>query len=224
MFNKSVNLMIIIFVLLLLISGCAGNEEQGSNRSEEKVAAGKEEEITAYFPLLEGKHYEYQGEGIEYASFVRDILYIDSPFVQVHEDNGGTVVASVYKVEEEQVSLVKREAEYYSEENLIPKLKEQEELKVEEVIIKNPLEEGTTWETNGKTKEIVEIDTELEVPAGKFYDVIKIKSETDEADNDMTHYHYYAKNIGLIKQRSAGEDYEILSELESYEKPSPDTD
>ncbi|MTI61411.1 MAG: hypothetical protein FH762_15780 [Firmicutes bacterium] len=209
----------IILILLVLVSGCAANEELGNNAGESidnnEGIIKSQEKVYGYFPMLEGMHYEYKGEGIEYAAFIRDVMYVDSPFIQVHDNNGGTTIAAIYKVEENQIALIRREEEFYSDKNLLSKL--DKDVKVEEIVLKTPIKKGSSWESNNKKMEIVETNMELKVPAGTFYDVIKLKSHALNGKSEMINYSYYAKNMGLIKRESVGENFNVISELKAYE-------
>jgi len=221
--NRVIKFLLIAILLPILITGCSSNAGQDDNvakgndiNEEESI----QEKISAYFPLFEGMHYEYRGEGIEYASFIRDIKHASQPLVQIHDNNGGTELATVYKVEEEMVSIISRQEEFYSDDNLLPGIDENTE--PEEIILKAPLIKGTSWETNEKRMEIVEIGLELEVPAGKFFDVIKVKDYLIDRENEMVNYRYYAKNMGLIKRESIGDNFKVISELEAYQNKKAD--
>lgn len=203
---------IIIILLSILLSGCNTNKEPESNVEDDVEI--DEEKLIAYFPVLEGMHYEYRGEGIEYAAFIRDIKYVDEPFVQIHDNNGGTIVATIYKVEEARISIISQQEEFYSDHNLLSKL--DKDVREKEIILKPPLQEATSWESNNKRKEIIKTGMTLEVPAGKFYDVIKVASKSLHIENEITNYYYYAKNIGLVKEESIGEYFNVISELKAF--------
>lgn len=211
--NKKI---VIVLLLPFLIMGCTAQENLNNNESDiSQNTVINDEKIFAYFPMLVGMHYEYKGEGIEYAAFIRDIKHIKQPFMQIHDNNGGTTVATIYKVEAEKISIISQQEEFYSDRNLLSEI--DKEVQEKEVLLKAPIKKGTAWETNGMKKEIVETRLVLEVPAGKFYDVIKIKEFLLNGESDMVHYSYFAKNIGLIKRESIGDNFSIISELKTYE-------
>jgi len=155
--------------------------------------------------------YSYKGEGNEFASIKRKNMFIEDNYLQFTEDNGGTVVVKIYKVNEHQISEVYRQGEFYEENNLITKVKEKEN--INQVILKAPLKIGNSWNTNNQKREIVGIERKVKVPAGIFYHVIKIKINYKDSEN--IGYEYYAPNIGLIKTEYRGEDFVIRSLLES---------
>lgn len=191
-----------IFIFLTLVSCNLDN-------TNDKTSVAT---LLSYFPLNKSLYYNYRGEGNEYASFTRKIMHVDPPYLQIHDNNGGTIMASVYKVTENQVSRILRQGEYYGNESLINDA--QRKVDSEEIIVKTPIQKGISWETNNNRREIVSTKETVIVPAGTFYDVIKIKIES--IDNNYTGYEYFAPNVGLIKQEHIGEGYQIKSELKSY--------
>ncbi|MCK8825944.1 hypothetical protein, partial [Fuchsiella alkaliacetigena] len=56
----------------------------------------------------------------------------------------------------------------------------------------------------------------VNLPAGSFHDVVKVQSSPLSEKDNYKIYRYYAKNIGLIKQVTKGEEYENRLELEFY--------
>ncbi|MCK8826561.1 hypothetical protein MWH25_02200 [Natroniella acetigena] len=204
--------------IALIIGGCAPGEgeqesppQQGEQEEQEEV---EEVNLKAYLPMQEGMIYDFSGEGPIHPSLEREIMFTEEPYVQILDKGTGTNIVLVYTVQEEQIGKIIEEAEFYEEDNLIEELEEEPE--VQELILQQPLEEGATWETNDQQREIVATDEIITVPAGTFYDVIQVRvTSLNEEDNNET-YHYYAKNVGLIKQETIGEDFERILELETY--------
>ncbi|WP_408956252.1 hypothetical protein [Natroniella sp. ANB-PHB2] len=202
----------------LIIGGCAPGEgeqelppQQGEQEEQEEV---EEVNLKAYLPMQEGMIYDFSGEGPIHPSLEREIMFAEEPYVQILDKGTGTNIVLVYTVQEDQIGKIIEEAEFYEEGNLIEELEEEPE--VQEVILQQPLEEGTTWETNEQQREIVATNEIITVPAGTFYDVIQVRiTSLNEEDSNET-YHYYSKNVGLIKQETIGEDFERILELETY--------
>ncbi|ADQ14905.1 hypothetical protein [Halanaerobium hydrogeniformans] len=188
-------------LISLIIGGCVPDERETVN-------------LKAYLPLQEGMTYNFTGEGPIHPGLEREIMFTENSYGQILDKGTGTNIVLVYKVEENRIVKIFAEAEFYDENNLIKKL--EEEAEVQEVILQLPLEEGATWETNDKKRRIVSTDKVITVPAGTFYDVIQIKITSLNQENNNKSYHYYAKNIGLIKQKTIGENFEITLELEFY--------
>ena len=59
-----------------------------------------------YFPLTEGSTWQYLGEGNEFASFTREVLFAREDQAQIIENNGGTISASVFKTTDEEITRV----------------------------------------------------------------------------------------------------------------------
>ncbi|MFW6278572.1 MAG: hypothetical protein ACOC2G_00145 [Bacillota bacterium] len=173
-------------------------------------SGGNSVSVKDYFPGKPGV-YLYQGEGMEFASFRREIKYVDGPYIQFH-DLSGTEMAHILEVSEEKLTRIYQEPEFYDKENLLNQV---DELKLEnEVILKKPLKEGHRWETENYIREIKATGLEVEVPAGTFEQVLKIKiSPREEDENQFIRYEYYAPRVGLVKSESISDDYRVISRL-----------
>lgn len=217
-FLKANKLIILVFIFQLLL-GCTADKIVEEDNKDEKQVENRVDKQTkvdlrAYFPIREDMLYKYQGEGNEYATFTTETKFVKDNLIQVHKNNGGTEIASVYRVEKEKVVLLQENPEFYSDTNLLNDVDDKADAK--EIILKLPLKVGEKWDNAKKRREIVAIDEQLTTPAGNFYDVVKVKVASIEEDRDFESYEYYAKNIGLIMLESRGEDYQVTSKLKSY--------
>lgn len=203
--KNTVKYIAILFTLILGLTACA--QVDNPEREENQNALN----LKAYFPMHQGMKYSYAGEGNEFAPFTRRIMFVEDNYLQLTNDNGGTVVVKVYKYNENEITEIFSEGEFYEDNNIIPDVRDNEEKSG--IILKAPLEVGNNWSNNDQEREIVALDQEVKVPAGTFYQVIKIKISYQDSDN--TGYDYYAPNIGLIKREYIGEGFKIISELES---------
>ena len=212
-FKKITIAILAVLVLAFFITGC--NDEAPNNLSKEPKAESTQKvsaDLRSYFPLIEGMNYSYTGKGIEYASFTRRVQYIDRPYLQLAEDNGGTVMGEVYRVTEDKLELIHKGEEFYQDDNLISQVdKDSPPIKI---ILEAPLKVGKSWTTDGEKREIVAIDETVTLPAGRFYNVIKIKSTRESTDS--TTYEYYAENIGLILREFHSGETRIISKLASF--------
>ncbi|WP_027340377.1 hypothetical protein [Halonatronum saccharophilum] len=208
-YNK---VLILLVILILALAACSPREvrEEDDLLEEEEV----EESLISYFPLKQGMVYRFAGEGIEFASFKWEVKFVDDELAQIHEDNGGTVNARVFRVTDDEVRILREEAEFYEDTILLDDLDRED--KREEVILKRPIEEGNSWESGGRRREIVKVDKVIDLPAGRFYGVIKVEITPLEEGKDYTNYEYYAKNIGLVMSGSEGEEYKVRSRLRSF--------
>ncbi len=82
-----------LLILTLILAGC-------SNLNQAKS------DIRDYFHLTQGSYCQYKGEGNEYASFKREVIYQAGDKLQIKEDNGGTVTQSVWQITNETLTRV----------------------------------------------------------------------------------------------------------------------
>ncbi|HYE83541.1 MAG TPA: hypothetical protein VEG39_15410 [Clostridia bacterium] len=190
------------FVLLLSISllGCTGK----GNEEPQPQALG----LKDFFPLSKGSTWQYLGEGNEYASFKREVLLLEGDRVQIAEDNGGTVSASVFRITEEEITRTFFQGEEYDKTNLLG-----EEANDNMVILKTPLEAGTKWEVPEGIREIAETNATVDTPAGKFEDCIKVSIKLQNS----TMNEYYKAGVGMVKREFVSEGMMVTSTLEKYE-------
>lgn len=161
-----------------------------------------------FFPLSEGNAWKYQGEGNEYASFDRKVLFVQGDRAQIMENNGGTISASIFKTTKEEIVRTFFQGEEYNETNLLD-----QEPNDHLVILKAPLKIGTRWETSEEAREIVETTATVDTPAGKFEDCIKASIQTQNS----TLYEYFKAGIGMVKREFISGDTAITSTLEEYD-------
>jgi len=209
----------IIFTMFFLMS-CSNIKKEnpapapeGPTKQEEegKSNGGENQEeisLKEYFPLTEGSRWKYIGEGNEFASFTREVLYVKGDRAQIIENNGGTVSASVFEVTDEEIVRIFFQGEEYEATNFLDV-----EPNDNFVILKKPLKIGTKWETPQGSREIVEIDATVDTPAGKFEDCVVVSI----SQGSSTSYEYYKQGVGMVKREFVSEGITVMSTLEEYE-------
>ena len=160
-----------------------------------------------FFPVVMGSSWDYQGEGNEYASFTRKVLFTSENLAQIREDNGGTVSAAVYKISPESVSRVFFLGEAYGQTNYL-KSPSNENI----VILKTPLQVGTKWTGPNGTREIADLNAAVTTPAGSFTQCLKVKI----TDKNSTVYEYFKKGVGMVKREFITGDTKIFSSLKKH--------
>jgi len=231
-----------ILVLSFVISGCGffsnddgdlnGNEEpveqpaespDETDNGEETDTPGQPEEdevnqeVTAWIPRLENVVYSYEGIGSEYASFTWNPQFNKEDYYQIAANNGGTVLVKIYEFTDDQIARIFRSPETYFRDNFSEIGTFPENLDTE-VILKAPIEVGTTWANDTTEYEITAVNHEVEVPAGT-YNTIEV---TMTADNS-TVKRYYAEDIGLVSEVSETADGHVVeSHLETAETNAPE--
>lgn len=167
-----------------------------------------EKKVSDYFPMKENVKYVYEGEGNEFAGFVVYIDYRSDDKIQQRVDNGGTVLARVYEIDEGKLIRVFSKGEVYFRENMLMQRDDSEE-----IMLMEPLEKGTSWTLDdGRQRTITGTSTEIKTPMGTYMTI-----EVITEGKDGTTVDYYAKDIGLVKTifRSGGlEVSSTLSELQ----------
>ncbi len=202
----------VIFLLMLgVLLGCVEKEPLDEVKPQEDLVVERKVDLRSYFPITPGMIFDFAGEGNEFASFVREIKFAGESKVQFHDNNGGTITARVYNVQNDKIVQIFEEGEYYGEGSLLQKTDDDSP---DEVILQNPVQMNTTWKSASRTREIVGIDETVTVPAGTFYYVIKVKITS--ADSTAENYEYYAPNVGLILREFKDKDYQVTSKLKSY--------
>lgn len=190
------NNMLSLFLILTICLAVTACSKQDTNRPAD------------FFPMTKGSYWEYEGEGIEYASFTREVLFTDTNRAQFREDNGGTVIATVIEATDTAVIRVFSRAEAYGDENFMEK-----QANENTIILKAPIQVGTKWEVQDGTKEITAIDATVDTPAGEFNNCVAVTGHIGES----TIVEYYKAGIGLVKREFTSGDTKVTSSLKKYE-------
>jgi len=225
-FSLLVTIIMIIALLLTLpvaASGCRRssapqNENDVADRNGDPQQPSRQQPFLAdYFPLTVGSTWSYLGEGMEYASFTREVVFARGGRGQLQEDNGGTVIAAVYEITDDAITRIYHSGEAYEVEDLLDRVTPSESESEESeqiVILRTPLQVGTTWQTHRYgTRTITAIDAAVETPAGYFENCIVVKIEGE----DSTIHEYFKEGIGLVLREFESEGYRVTSTLEEYE-------
>lgn len=166
-------------------------------------------DIEDYFPIVENTRYIYEGKGNEYASYDVYIDYTTEEKVQQRVSSGGTVLARVIKIDDGKLTRVYSKEEVYYRQNLL-----EAEGKEEEVLLMEPLKEGTEWTLrDSRVRKITGTSVEVTTPSGN-YKAIEVLTEGPESKT----YDYYAKDVGLVKSVFVSGDTEVSSSLSKIEK------
>ncbi|GAV22406.1 GerMN domain-containing protein [Carboxydothermus pertinax] len=206
---KKVLIMGMVMISLLLgVNACTKKETATPQiiKPEEKPTI--EAKISDYFPVKPNWYWEYEGIGNEFAGGRVDTEFIKDRRVQLLQQNGGTDTAKIFEVSEDGVKLVFTEEESYWRINYLgisPKKK------MEEYYLKAPLKVGTTWTVGDTTWTIENLKEKVQVPAGEFT-CIKVVGKS----KDSTIERYFAKGVGLVKQRFIFGNAVVEDNLKKY--------
>ncbi|MBS3995080.1 MAG: hypothetical protein KGZ33_04740 [Alkaliphilus sp.] len=207
--------LISIFVFMLFLAGCGANttpipetgEQQPADELQEDPVKEPADKISLsdYFPLTKGSSWKYLGDGNEYASFNRKVVFVEGNKAQIIEDNGGTVSASVYTFSEDEITRIFFQGEEYQETNFL-----NEEPNENLIVLKKPISVGTKWEVENGTREIVDVNATVDTPIGEFTNCIKVEISNEHS----TLHEYFKDGIGMVKRVFISEGVEITSTLQ----------
>ena len=209
-------LFLLIGVLVIIpLSGCGANTTPTPNPNEQEPVDEPQvdpvedptdkNKLSVYFPLTKGSTWRYLGDGNEYASFNRKVIFTEGNKAQVVEDNGGTVSVSVFTMNEDEIVRIFFQGEEYEEKNFL-----NEEPNESLIILKSPIKVGTKWGMINGTREIVDTDATVNTPIGEFKNCIKVEITYENS----TVHEYFKDGIGMVKREFISEDTKVTSTLE----------
>jgi hypothetical protein len=212
--------------LALILSGCTITKESPSASPSPTAAptttvtasaspspSAQVKHVGDYFQVKPNVHITYKGTGNEYAAFETWVDYIGNGAVQVRTDNGGTVIASVYVIEDGALKRVFWHEDVYYWYDLTA------ERGKNEIVLMEPIAVGTSWQGfNNKTMTITALDADVTVPYGSFK-ALEVTTEYEGA----VEKEYYVEGLGLVKSEMTFNDTSdpVTSELENFEEGSP---
>jgi hypothetical protein len=211
-------ILISILILGIILVGC--NATQGAENVEyEKVALFSENsysELSEYMPFLENTILEYQGIGNEFAEQTVFYEFIDGNRAQVKIKSPGTNLVKVLELKEGALTEIYREGEFYHIENML-----QSKPNKSELILKEPLEVGTSWNNeDGYKSEITGKDVAINV-LDKSYNALEVTKTNDKGKFQKE---YYVKGIGLVARIYKDGNFEIKTLLKDIRKASLEQD
>jgi len=201
---KKINLFVFLLVAILVFSGCSKKQpttldNSGSTNGTVGEGVVKESEsekdgeisLTDLF-LPDGSKAHYLGEGNEFAELDIQVTRPFEDYVVIHENNGGSLVRHIYKIEPDKISILEEMTVELVKD--FPSQAELDAMKPIGVFLKKPLEKGTTFDT----WTIVETDTTVDTPYKKFDHAFVIEMKTD----DFVNRKYFVEGFGEVKRES----------------------
>ncbi|WP_342525574.1 hypothetical protein MKY84_08690 [Chryseomicrobium sp. FSL W7-1435] len=155
----------------------------------------------------------FEGMGNEYATYTLNTQHLYENYIGTLEDNGGTVVQRIYRIEDTRIVKIFEEAEAYDAD--FPPLTELEAMPELETYLSLPFEEGN--EFNGWT--ITETSGMLTTPYQTFENVITL---TREGEDQSTIERHFVEGFGEVKRvfrmpAGESEEFEVTSSLLSID-------
>ena len=177
----------------------------------EPEPAPEEESLIGFYPLKEGNMWEYEGEGMEYASFIQKVIFSSGNRHQVTIDNGGTIIANVLEESKDSIVNTYRSGEEFSGGNLLDKPSN-----VNIIMLQTPLEKGNFWISEENHYEIINTEADVVVPAGEFKGCIAVKVTFKDQTSNMIYY--YKQGIGMVQSEFRTDTGDLVtSKLKRYE-------
>lgn len=194
-----ISVLIVALTGLMALSGCQRQQEP------ESVT------ISSLFPLQEGNYWKYTGYGNEFADMERKVLFRENDRVQLIESNPGTTLAVIIEVSNTEMTVVYSREEFYEETNIL----DQESI-MQQVILKEPVEVGQSWEGDFATYTIKSMTETVETEAGVFSDCVMI--EISYPGGTGVSFSYYKPGLGLVLQEyvDTENDYVVSSVLNDF--------
>lgn len=202
--RKKFIFMLLVMSGLLIFSACA-------NQPQLPAQTPAFPDLRSYFPAEPGATWTYEGSGNEYAGFTRKTTYRRDDKVQMSESNGGTKLGQVYQVSTGAIIQTLSLEEYYDDYSLLS-----HEPNQYKILLKAPLAVGTVWQNNQEKREIVSCNETVQVPAGSFTQVVKIKITPLNPQRNDLQFEYYAPQTGLIMREFVADGYVVTSKLKLY--------
>ncbi len=179
---------------------------------EEEVESTEDSSMLEYF-LPEGTKSHFKGEGNEFAELDVEVIVANEDYAIVDVDNGGVLVRTIYKIEQDSIHIVSTEPIDYEEE--VPSLEEINDMKSIEVYLERPFKKGNTF----GVWTIIEVAATVETPYQSFNDAIIIES----SDENFVNQKAFVKGYGEVKYETimdTDDEFEFIvtSILESVEE------
>lgn len=208
MLVKRLLTLVVLAVFALGGAGCVKKPQPSAPAPELAVT-----DVRGYFPAEPMLTWVYEGSGNEYAAFTARAMAREGDRTQFSVNSGGTRLGQVYEVTASAVTLLFSKEEFYSDASLLG-----EKANRQRVILKAPLQVGAAWESAQERREVVGIRETVQVPAGTYSNVVKIKVTSLAAQAGGHSFEYYAPNIGLVlSEFVTGQDM-IVSRLKTLKQ------
>lgn len=221
---RKINLFILLLIAVLVFSGCSNKQPttlDNSGSTNGTIGEGdvkeSESERDGEIPLTDlflpdGSKAHYQGEGNEFAELDIEVTRPFENYVVIHENNGGSLVRHIYKIEPDKISILDEKTVDLVKD--FPSKAELDAMKPTGVYLKKPLKKGTTFDT----WTIVETDTTVDTPYKKFDHAFVIEMKTD----DFVNRKYFVEGFGEVKRESIMQsddgEFIVTSTLKTVDK------
>jgi hypothetical protein len=199
--------LIIYLLSVVFLFGCKAT---GNDKPVPPSDSDKDPEITLldFFPQSPTER-QFLGKGNEFATYTETFYINEGSYYPSIVENGGTSILRIYKVTENEITLVYEQGEFYDD---VPPISSLENKFQSRPILTAPIKVGSK---NGEWKVIKYLES-LKVPFGTIPDVYVLEKKNKEGS---TQRQYWAWQYGKIKEEFIVDDgngvtFEVTSELE----------
>lgn len=192
---------ILLFPIFILVSCTNPKPSPNSPQSNNEKYS-----IEDYYPFKENILMSYKDTRNDFGDENIYVDFINGNRIQIRSVDGGTTLGRVLENKNGQLSILTSREDFYYKDNLIDT---DENKGGREVILKEPLEIGTSWNLpNGNKRTITNVTSNISTPSGN-YKALEVTTE----GKDYTTKDYYAPNVGLIKSTFIAGDAKITKSL-----------
>ncbi|MHC0035470.1 hypothetical protein [Pseudoneobacillus sp. C159] len=199
--------LLIIFSAILLV-GCNDVKEiQPSDINNHSSVS-----LLDYFPTSQLEK-SFLGKGNEFAQYTETFYENTDNYYPSIVNNGGTRILRVYKVTEDEITIVYEQPEYYEE--TIPSISSLEPNFISKPLLATPIK----FSKKVGDWKVISLSETVTVPYGEYANVILLEMLNEDGSINRQ---YWAPKLGKIKDEfiQNGEDgttYEVTSELQSVQ-------
>ncbi|HYK73028.1 MAG TPA: hypothetical protein VEV44_07835 [Pseudoneobacillus sp.] len=202
-----------LLITCFLLIGCEAKmnpPQKNPQPSPPAVVDEQNKTLRVFFPHAPVEKM-YLGVGNEFAQYTEKFYENEGPYFPAVMDNGGNRFFRIYKITDNEISLVYEQPDFFEEE--IPAPSSLENRFLVQPLLRLPLEVG---EKVGQWK-IASVTEKLSLPIGDFSDVVVIQKANEDGSIIRQ---YWAKNYGKIKDEfllkdDSGNINEVSSELQT---------
>lgn len=210
-------------LFIVIIAGCSNHkekqpiEDQSSTSSENEQEDEPENKEQTDLPLSDfflpdGTTASFKGEGNEFAELTLEVHHLDDQHIAIDEDNGGSLVRRVYKIENNRILVISEQIIDY--EDPLPSVESLAGLSTQYIYLEKPIRKGHSFA--GWT--IADVNSKVKTPFKTFDNAIKLEM----IDHGFTNIIYIVPEYGEVLRESImeqdGDDFVITSSLKSIEE------
>ena len=197
-----------LLVISLGLTACKSESKLNSIVKDKPVNNPENTEkqtVKDFFPFKRDTLYEYVGIGDEFASQRTYIEFLSDDRAQMKISNTGMDIIKILEYKDGEICEVYTEGEFSYIENKLD-IEEKET----SVVLKEPLQVGTSWSiSNGRKRSITATDVEIDLPYGK----LSALEVTTELEDERKQLDYYSKNLGHVASIYKDGDFEVKTLL-----------